>query len=118
MAYSPEYKFTMSGEYTAKLGAGLNGFLAADTIWKSRVYYEQTSVAASSFAAHWTVGGRIGVHTANDQLTFAVFARNLGNVHEPILMQSGFPYAGAANIGAMYGPNGFRQVGISLDGRF
>ena len=118
LAYSPEYKFTMSGEYTAKLGAGLNGFLAADTIWKSRGYYEQTSVAASSFAAHWTVGGRIGVHTANDQLTFAVFARNLGNVHEPILMQSGFPYAGAANIGAMYGPNGFRQVGISLDGRF
>jgi iron complex outermembrane receptor protein len=118
LAYAPEYKFTMSGEYTARLGDNLNGFLAADTIWKSRVSYEETSVQGSTFGPHWTIGGRVGVRTADDRFTVAVFARNLGNVHEPILMQSGFPYGGAANIGAMYGPNGFRQVGLSLDGKF
>eukprot|EP01037_Dinobryon_pediforme_P006413 gene6413-6479_t len=116
LAYAPEYKFTLSGEYTVPLSQSANAFLAADTIWKSRVSYEQTSVQASTFGAHWTVGGRIGVRTSDDRFTVAVFARNLGNVHEPILMQSGFPYGGGANIGAMYGPNGFRQIGLSLDG--
>ncbi len=118
LAYAPEYKFTLSGEYTAQLGQNLNGFVAADTIWKSRVSYEETAVEGSTFGPHWTVGGRIGVRTADDRFTVAVFARNLGNVHEPILAQSGFPDSGAANIGAMYGPNGIRPVGLSLDGTF
>jgi len=118
LAYAPEYKFTLSGEYTAHVSQTLNGFVGVDTIWKSRVSYEQTSIQQSTFGAHWTVGGRIGLRTADDRFTMALFARNLGNVHEPILMQSGFPYSGAANIGAMYGPNGFRQIGLSLDGKF
>jgi iron complex outermembrane receptor protein len=33
-------------------------------------------------------------------------------------MQSGFPYGGAANVGAIYGPMSFRQVGLSLDAKF
>jgi len=118
LAFAPEYKFTLSGEYTTRVSDTASAFIAADTIWKSRVSYEQTSITQSTFGAHWTVGGRIGMHLVNDRLTVAVFARNLGNVHEPILMQSSFPYSGAANIGAMYGPNGFRQVGLSLDGKF
>ncbi|WP_420384438.1 TonB-dependent receptor [Novosphingobium sp.] len=118
LANSPEYKFTMSGEYSVPVSQTVNGFLAADTIWKSRVSYEQTSVAQSTFGPHWTVGGRVGVRTADSRFTVAVFARNLFNVHEPILFQSGFPYNGASNIGAFYGPNGFRQVGLSLDGKF
>jgi iron complex outermembrane receptor protein len=118
LAYAPEYKFTLSGEYTAHVSQNFNGFVGVDTIWKSRVSYEQTSVEQSTFGPHWTVGGRIGLRTADDRLSVSVFARNLFNVHEPILAQSGFPYNGAANIGAMYGPNGFRQVGLSLDGRF
>jgi iron complex outermembrane receptor protein len=39
------------------------------------------------------VGGRVGVRTADDRFTVAVFARNLFNVHEPALMQSSFPTA-------------------------
>jgi len=118
LANSPEYKFTMSGEYSAPISQTMNGFIATDTIWKSRVRYEQTGVEDSTFGPHWTVGGRLGVRTSDNRFTIAVFARNLFNVHEPILMQSSFPYSGAANIGAFYGPNGFRQVGLSLDGKF
>ncbi len=118
LAYAPEYKFTMSGEYTSKVSDMFNGFVGLDTIWKSRVSYEQTSIQQSTFGPHWTVGGRLGLRTLDDRFTIAVFARNLGNIHEPILLQSGFPYSGAANIGAMYGPNGFRQIGLSLDGKF
>jgi iron complex outermembrane receptor protein len=118
LAYAPEYKFTLSGEYTHKVTERLNGFMAADALWKSRIRYEANSIADTSFRPHWTVGGRVGVRTADDRFTIAVFARNLFNVHEPALLQSSFPYSGAANIGAIYGPQSFRSVGLSLDGKF
>lgn len=118
LAYAPEYKFTLSGEYTHRLSEGFNGFLAADTVWKSRVRYEANSITETTFRPHWTVGGRVGVRTADDRFTVAVFARNLFNVHEPALMQSSFPYSGAANVGAIYGQQSFRSVGLSLDGKF
>ena len=46
------------------------------------------------------------------------FGRNLFNVHEPILIQTGFPDGGANNVGAIYGLQSFRQVGLSLDAKF
>jgi iron complex outermembrane receptor protein len=63
-------------------------------------------------------GGRIGARSADDRYSVAIFARNLFNQHEPILYQSGFPYNGAANIGAIYGTQSFRQIGVSLDAKF
>ena len=128
LAYAPKYKFTLSGEYEQPLTGGLKGFLAADTVWKSRIRYEANSVRASTYRAHWTAGGRVGIRTEDDRYQLAVFARNLFNQHEPILYQSGFPYpvlAGAppvanagGNVGAIYGPQSFRQVGLSLDAKF
>ena len=118
LAYAPEYKFTVSGEYARDLGENLKGFLAADAVWKSRLRYEANTVADTTFAPHWTVGGRIGLRTADERFTIAVFARNLFDVHEPSLYQSDFPFGGAANIGAIYGPQSFRSVGLSLDGKF
>jgi iron complex outermembrane receptor protein len=121
LAYAPRYKFTMSGEYAHKVGTDANGFIALDTVWKSRLRYEENAVSATTFRPHWTVGGRIGVRSADERLSIAVFARNLFNVHEPALFQSSLPYAttdGQQNIGAIYGPNAFRQVGLSLDGKF
>jgi len=121
LAYAPRYKFTMSGEYAHEIANNANGFIAVDTVWKSRLRYEENALAATTYGPHWTVGGRIGVRSADERLSIAVFARNLFNVHEPALMQSSLPYAttnGQQNIGAIYGPNAFRQVGISLDGKF
>ncbi|TCU60749.1 iron complex outermembrane receptor protein [Novosphingobium sp. PhB57] len=118
LAYAPRYKFTLSGQYDMPLGENFGGFLAVDTVWKSRIRYEANSVADTTFRPHWLVGGRIGVKTADDRYTVAVFARNLFNVHEPSLMQSDFPYNGAENIGAIYGPQSYRNIGISLDAKF
>ena len=121
LAYSPRYKFTMSGQYDVPLGEKFGGFISVDTVWKSRVRYEANSVSDTTFKPHWMVGGRIGVKTADDRYTVAVFVRNAFNVHEPSLMQSSFPYTndnGEANIGAIYGPQSFRNVGISLDAKF
>ncbi|MDO6414148.1 TonB-dependent receptor [Sphingomonas sp. BIUV-7] len=118
LAYAPKYKFTFSGEYEHLVANGFKGFLAGDTVWKSRIRYEANSLAETTYRAHWTVGGRLGVRTEDDRYQVAVFARNLFNQHEPQLMQSSFPYGGATNVGAIYGPQSFRQIGLSLDAKF
>jgi iron complex outermembrane receptor protein len=125
LANSPRYKFTLSGEYEQEFGDTLAGFLAVDTVWKSRVRYEANSVADTTFRAHWMVGGRVGLRTQDQRYSVSVFVRNLFNVHEPSLMQSDFPYTSTSptgvaegNIGAIYGPQSFRNVGISLDAKF
>ena len=118
LAYAPRYKFTLSGEYQQPLNDRVNGFLALDTVWKSRLRYEANSVRETTYHPHWMVGGRVGVRSEDDRYTAALFVRNLFNEHEPSLYQSGFPENGASNIGAIYGPQSFRQVGLSLDARF
>ena len=121
LAYAPKYKFTLSGEYEAPITSRFKGFLAVDTVWKSRIRYEANSNRETTFRPHWLVGGRIGVRTDDDRYSLAVFGRNLFNVHEPSLMQSAFPYTtdtGEQNIGAIYGPQSFRQVGLSFDAKF
>ena len=118
LAYAPAYKFTFSGEYEHPVSGSLKGFLAADTVWKSRIRYEANSLTETTFRPHWAVGGRVGLRTEDDRYQLAVFARNLFNVHEPLLFQSSYPYGGATNVGAIYGPQSYRQVGLSLDAKF
>ena len=118
LAYAPEYKFTVSGEYEHLVAEHYKAFFSPDAIWKSRVRYEANSIGASTFGPHWMVGGRLGVRTENDRYELAVFGRNLFNVHEPELIQSGFPFGGAANLGVIYGQQSFRQLGLQLDAKF
>ncbi len=118
LAYAPKYKFTFSGEYEHPVSDGLKAFLAGDTVWKSRVRYEANSRSETTFRQHWIAGGRVGLRTEDDRYQLAVFARNLFNVHEPQIMQSDFPYGGAANVGAIYGAQSYRQIGLSLDAKF
>jgi len=114
LAYSPRYKFTLSGEYEQPLTADLNAFLAADTIWKSVIRYQNTSRAEETFRSHWTVGGRLGVRSEDERYSAGLFVRNLFNVNEPSLLQSNF----GSGLGAIYGPQSFRQVGLQLDAKF
>ena len=114
LAYSPRYKFTLSGEYEQPLTSGLNGFLAADTIWKSRIRYQNTSRTEETFRPHWTVGGRVGVRSEDERYSAGMFVRNLFNVNEPSLLQSNF----GSGLGVIYGPQSFRQVGLQLDAKF
>ena len=118
LAYAPKYKFTLSGEYEHPIVPALNGFVALDVVWKSRIRYEANSLTETTMPPHWVVGGRIGIRDPMGRYSVAVFARNLFNEHEPSLFQSAFPYGGAANIGAIYGPQSFRLIGVSLDANF
>ncbi|HAF42815.1 MAG TPA: TonB-dependent receptor [Sphingobium sp.] len=114
LAYSPRYKFTLSGEYEQPLTGAINGFLAVDTIWKSRIRYQNTSRSEETFRPHWTVGGRLGVRSEDERYSAGLFVRNLFNVHEPSILQSNF----GSGVGAIYGPQSFRQVGLQLDAKF
>jgi iron complex outermembrane recepter protein len=118
VAYAPRYKFTLSGEYEHSLGEALDGFLGVDTVWKSRIRYQQSLQEDETFGSHWIVGGRIGVRGSDDRFTAALFVRNLFNVHEPVTLQQPLANAYRNATAAIYGPNGFRQVGLSLDMRF
>ena len=118
LAYAPKYKFTFSGQYDQPITERFKGFVAGDAVWKSRIRYEANSIRDTTFRPHWLVGGRIGAGTSDDRYQIAIFVRNLFNVHEPSLMQSSLPYNGGDNVGAIYGPQSFRQVGLSLDAKF
>ena len=118
LANSPKWKFTASGEYETLVTSGLKSFLAVDAVWKSRIRYEPNSFRASTFGQHWLVGGRIGIRNVDDRWSLAAFARNLFNVHEPLLIQTSFPDSGAANAGAIYGAQSYRQIGLQLEGKF
>ena len=118
LAYAPKYKFTFSGQYDQPITERFKGFIAGDAVWKSRIRYEANSIRDTTFRPHWLIGGRIGAGTSDDRYQVAIFVRNLFNVHEPSLMQSSLPYNGGDNVGAIYGPQSFRQVGLSLDAKF
>lgn len=118
VAFAPLYKFTMSGEYEHELSSSLKGFLGLDTVWKSRVSYQQSTQASETFEPHWIVGGRIGVRTDDDRMTASIFVRNLFNVHEPVTLQQPLANSYREATAAIYGTNGFRQVGLSLDAKF
>lgn len=116
LAFAPRYKFTMSGEYEQPVSDNIAGFLAVDTVWKSRIRYQQTTREVETFKPHWTVGGRVGLRDLDERYSIAIFARNLFNVHEPITIQTN---SGANDVvQAMYGPAAYRQVGLSFDAKF
>jgi iron complex outermembrane receptor protein len=71
--------------------------------------------AADSFAPHWTVGGRLGLKTADDRYRCR-FCPQPVQRSRTVLLYTDFPNAGSN--GAMYGPNSTRQVGLSLDAKF
>jgi iron complex outermembrane recepter protein len=115
---APRYKFTLSGEYSQPLSGSLEAFFAADTVWKSRIRYQQSLQDGETFRPHWTVGGRLGVRNEESRFSASIFVRNLFNVHTPVTLQQPTAQAYRETVAAIFGPNSFRQVGISLDKAF
>ncbi|HEV7691712.1 MAG TPA: TonB-dependent receptor [Hyphomonadaceae bacterium] len=114
---APEWKFTLGGEYEQPLTAGMTGFVAADTVYKSEIRFAASTDPNVTYDAHWILGGRIGVRSEDGAWTAALFGRNLTNEHEPILRFQNFP-EGAGNYGQILTAQSFRLVGVSLDYKF
>ncbi|MBI1686754.1 TonB-dependent receptor [Caulobacter hibisci] len=118
MANAPKWKFTLSGEYRHAVAGTIEGFVAADTVYKSAVRYAASTDETVTFDAHWTVGGRIGVRDPDKGWTAAIFVRNLTDSHEPTVRYANFPDGSIGSYGQILTPQSFRLVGLSLDARF
>jgi iron complex outermembrane receptor protein len=118
LASAPKWKFTLSGEYRHAVASNVEGFLAADTVYKSAVRYAASTDPNVTFDGHWVVGGRIGVRDPDKGWTAAIFVRNLGNKHAPVTRFANFPDGSIGSYGQLLTPQSFRLVGVSLDARF
>jgi len=114
---APEYKFTLSGEYSQPVSNAVEAFLAMDSVYKSAIRFYPSTDPRSTYGGHVTLGGRFGVRSMDGRWTGAIFVRNLTNNHEPVYRLLNFP-DGTGGTGQILTPQSFRQVGASIDFRF
>jgi iron complex outermembrane receptor protein len=122
----PKTKFSLAGDYSVPLGA-VEGFFAADTVYRSEIRMGPTADSRFIYPSYWDVGARIGVRSANDVWSVALFGRNLTDEPVPITMFGGpsfTPPNPAVPNGRVNGVSGWvaasslRQVGVSVDVKF
>jgi iron complex outermembrane receptor protein len=121
----PETKFTLSADYELPLGP-IVGIVGADTVFKSALRLGPTADARFVYPAHFTTGARIGVRSPKDTWSVALFARNVGNDHEPVTLfgDPSFTPPGADpsapngylnGVSGWISPESLREVGLTFD---
>lgn len=113
VAYAPKVKGAFMLEYSRQLARGVQAFVGADAVYKSRLRLNTSADPYQSYAAHWLTGGRLGARGDDDSWTASLFIRNAFDQNEPVLIYSEHPTPG--DYGSIYTPQSFRQVGLSLD---
>ena len=122
---APKHKLTLSGEYERTFAAGMKGFLNMNAIYKSDILLSPRGGVGSPatqfgkyiYPAHTTLGASIGVRSADDRWTVALFGRNLTGEDEPIGYLAN-TFAGALDGAVRAWPDGgvtLRQVGLKLE---
>ena len=125
----PKNKLSLSALYDFPLSASIHGFVNADTVYRSATRLGPTADPRFVFPANWNTGLRIGVKSPGDTWSAALFARNLGQDREPVVLFGGpsftppgvvpFIPQGAVNgVSGWQTVNSLRQVGITLEAKF
>jgi iron complex outermembrane receptor protein len=125
----PKNKVSLSALYDFPLGAAIHGFVNADTVYKSAMRLGPTADPRFVFPGNWNTGLRIGVKSPTDTWSAAIFARNLGNDHEPVTLFGGpafippgvvpgIPFGAVSGVSGWQTVNSLRQVGITLEAKF
>lgn len=118
---SAKWKITASAEYTASLGGGMDGFIQADMVYKSRTFSNAMNDAILSTPGAAIFGGRIGIRANEGQFGISVFARNIFDTFRPTAK---FATPAAAqqldplSFSQFSGPEAHRLIGVSLDAKF
>jgi iron complex outermembrane receptor protein len=114
LPFSPRYKFTFSGDYSHQVN---HAWPVSSALMRCEIARGLSidHPAADSFAPHWTVGGRLGLKTADDRYPVGLCPQHVQRSRAAAALYR-FPAAGSN--GAIYGPNSTRQVGLSLDAKF
>jgi len=118
---SPEWKVTGYAEYGTGLGGSLDGFVAADVVYTSRINFDAAYSPQNANAPAAIFGGRLGIRTSDKRYGISVFARNLFDVYRPVV-RFATPTARQQLDGLSFsqisGPESRRTVGVSLDAKF
>jgi len=124
----PKTKFTLNADYSHSLGA-IDGFIGTDVVYKSETRLAYSADERFVYPAHWTVGARLGIRSADDRWSVEAFIRNIGQEREQATLFGGpsFLPPGAVPFipnGQVNGISGWtttaslRQVGLSAEVRF
>ncbi|MGO9934477.1 MAG: TonB-dependent receptor [Steroidobacteraceae bacterium] len=125
----PKNKVTLSSLYAFPLTPALQGFVNADTVYRSAVLLGATGAPGYVYPANWNTGARLGVRSPEQTWSAALFVRNLSNDNMPVVIYGGpsvtLPGMNPANpagyvngISGWPTANSLRQVGITLDVKF
>jgi len=125
----PKNKLSLSSEYAFALAASVQGFLEADTVYKSAMRLGPTADPRFVFPQNWNTGLRLGVRSPEDIWSVALFARNIGEDREPVTLFGGpsftppgvNPVAPLGQINGVSGwatVNSLRQVGITINAKY
>jgi iron complex outermembrane receptor protein len=125
----PKNKVSLSALYDFPLGAAIHAFVNADTVYKSAMRLGPTADPRFVYPGNWNTGLRIGLKSPTDTWSAALFARNLGQDHEPVVLFGGpsftppgvnpaVPFGAVNGISGWQTVNSLRQVGITLEAKF
>jgi iron complex outermembrane receptor protein len=125
----PKNKITLSALYVFPLSPAVEGFVNADTVYKSSMRLGPTADPAFVYPSNWNTGARIGVRSPAGIWSASLFVRNLSNDNEPVTLFGGPSFtppvfAGGVGAGFVNGISGWqtvnslRQVGITLEGKY
>jgi len=125
----PKNKVSFSALFAFPIADGVQGFMNADTVFKSAMRLGPSGDPRFVYPQNWNTGARLGVRSPDETWSAALFARNISNDNEPITLFGGPSFtppvfAGGVGNGFVNGISGWqtanslRQVGITLDVRF
>jgi iron complex outermembrane recepter protein len=125
----PKNKVSLSALYDFPLSAAIHGFVNADTVYKSAMRLGPTADPRFVFPQNWNTGLRLGIKSPTDTWSAALFARNIGNDHEPVVLFGGpsfvppgvvpfIPLGAISGVSGWQTVNSLRQVGITLEAKF
>lgn len=123
LPFSPKWKANVGFEYARSLSESLDGFVALDGNYSSRINYSSANDPLASTGPHFLIGGRIGVRSSDQRFGISLWGRNLTDRRVPVFMLPNpiVGFGGRADPQTyiqIFGSESYRTLGLSLDARF
>jgi len=100
---APKHKFTLSGDYGIEVSDGVEFFINANLVYKSKVLLASRADPRYRYPAHELINGGLGVRDPEGSWNASIFVRNLTKEREPTAMLAS-TFAGQADGGIRYWP--------------
>jgi len=118
---APRWKVTASAEYRHSIGELLEGYIAGDVVYQSKIYFDAAYDPIDTVNGAALFGGKLGVRTKDDRFGAAIYARNIFDKRLAVIRFE-TPTASSdhdpSSYAQMFGDESFRTVGVSLEARF